>query len=181
MIVLLTGASHTGKTKLAQRLLERKGWPYLSLDHLKMGLIRSGQTPLTPLSGDAALPALLWPIAREIARTCAENGQNLVLEGCYIPADWRAGLDAATCAQVRAVCLALSEGFLRAQFAQVCAHASDVERRAGETLTLDWLLAQNAAFAPYDAAHGWTRLCIEADYEREMQAFWEGSEWKTTF
>lgn len=165
MIVLLTGASHTGKTKLAQRLLERKGWPYLSLDHLKMGLIRSGQTPLTPLSGDAALTALLWPIAREIARTCAENGQNLVLEGCYIPADWRAGLDAATCAQ----------------FAQVCAHASDVERRAGENLTLDWLLAQNAAFAPYDAAHGWTRLCIEADYEREMQAFWEGSEWKTTF
>lgn len=79
MIVLLTGASHTGKTKLAQRLLERKGWPYLSLDHLKMGLIRSGQTPLTPLSGDAALTALLWPIAREIARTCAENGQNLVL------------------------------------------------------------------------------------------------------
>lgn len=181
MIVLLTGASHTGKTKLAQRLLERKGWPYLSLDHLKMGLIRSGQTPLTPLSGDAALTALLWPIAREIARTCAENGQNLVLEGCYIPADWRAGLDAATCAQVRAVCLALSEGFLRTQFAQVCAHASDVERRTGETLTLDWLLAQNAAFAPYDAAHGWTRLCIEADYEREMQAFWEGSEWKTTF
>lgn len=130
---------------------------------------------------DQARPALLWPIAREIARTCAENGQNLVLEGCYIPADWRAGLDAATCAQVRAVCLALSEGFLRAQFAQVCAHASDVERRADENLTLDWLLAQNAAFAPYDAAHGWTRLCIEADYEREMQAFWEGSEWKTTF
>ena len=55
------------------------------------------------------------------------------------------------------VCLALSEGFLRAQFAQVCAHASDVERRAGENLTLDWLLAQNAAFAPYDAARGWTR------------------------
>lgn len=81
----------------------------------------------------------------------------------------------------RAVCLALSEGFLRAQFAQVCAHASDVERREGETLTLDWLLAQNAAFLPYDAAHGWTRLCIEADYEREMQVFWEGSEWKTTF
>ena len=48
MIILITGASHTGKTLLAQRLLERFKFPYLSIDHLKMGLIRSGQTKLTP-------------------------------------------------------------------------------------------------------------------------------------
>ncbi|MDO4533893.1 MAG: adenylate kinase, partial [Coriobacteriia bacterium] len=47
MIVLITGASHTGKTLLAQRLLEERGYPYLSIDHLKMGLIRSGNTDLT--------------------------------------------------------------------------------------------------------------------------------------
>ena len=33
MILLITGASHTGKTLLAQRLLERTGFPYLSVDH----------------------------------------------------------------------------------------------------------------------------------------------------
>lgn len=48
MIILITGASHTGKTALAQRLLERYRYPVLSLDLLKMGLIRSGQTSLTP-------------------------------------------------------------------------------------------------------------------------------------
>ena len=48
MIILISGASHTGKTLLAQRLLEKYKYPYLSIDHLKMGLIRSGQTPLTP-------------------------------------------------------------------------------------------------------------------------------------
>ena len=52
MIVLITGASHTGKTVLAQKLLERYHFPYLSIDHLKMGLIRSGHTTLTPESGD---------------------------------------------------------------------------------------------------------------------------------
>ena len=41
MIVLITGASHTGKTALAQRLLEQYHYPYLSIDYLKMGLIRS--------------------------------------------------------------------------------------------------------------------------------------------
>lgn len=52
MIILITGASHTGKTVLAQRLLEKYKYPYLSIDHLKMGLIRSGNTQLTPEDDD---------------------------------------------------------------------------------------------------------------------------------
>lgn len=52
MIILITGASHTGKTVFAQKLLEKYKYPYLSIDHLKMGLIRSGNTDLTPLSDD---------------------------------------------------------------------------------------------------------------------------------
>ena len=52
MVVLITGASHTGKTVLAQRLLEKYQYPYLSIDHLKMGLIRSGYTHLTPEDDD---------------------------------------------------------------------------------------------------------------------------------
>ncbi len=54
MIILITGASHTGKTLLAQRILEKYSYPYLSIDHLKMGMIRSGNTNLTP-EDDAAL------------------------------------------------------------------------------------------------------------------------------
>ena len=48
MIILIAGATHTGKTKLAQTLLENYKYPYLSIDHLKMGLIRSKNTSLTP-------------------------------------------------------------------------------------------------------------------------------------
>ena len=57
MIVFITGASHTGKTALAQKLLEKYKYPYLSIDHLKMGLIRSGNTELTPMSDDKDLTA----------------------------------------------------------------------------------------------------------------------------
>ena len=64
MIVLITGPSHTGKTVLAQKLLEQYHYPYLSIDHLKMGLIRSGNTALTPMSDDDALTNYLWPIVR---------------------------------------------------------------------------------------------------------------------
>ena len=62
MIILITGASHTGKTVLAQKLLEKYKYPYLSIDHLKMGLIRSGRTDLTPLSEDDDLTEYLWPV-----------------------------------------------------------------------------------------------------------------------
>ncbi|MCR5263619.1 MAG: ATP-binding protein, partial [Clostridiales bacterium] len=92
MIILITGASHTGKTLLAQRLLEKYKYPYLSIDHLKMGLIRSGNTGLTP-NDDNELTEYLWPIVREIIRTAIENEQDLIVEGCYIPADWRQDLD----------------------------------------------------------------------------------------
>lgn len=104
MIVLITGASHTGKTVLAQKLLERYRFPYLSIDHLKMGLIRSGNTNLTP-SDDAALTDYLWPIVREMIKTAIENAQNLIVEGVYIPFDWRNDFDDAYLKEIRYKCL----------------------------------------------------------------------------
>ena len=68
MVILIGGASHVGKTLLAQRMLERYGVPYLSIYHLKMGLIRSGNTDLTP-DDDDALTEYLWPIVREMVKT----------------------------------------------------------------------------------------------------------------
>ena len=93
MIILITGASHTGKTALAQKLLEKYKYPYLSIDHLKMGLIRSGNTELTPTSNDNNLTSYLWPIVREMIKTAVENKQNLIVEGCYIPFDWQKDFD----------------------------------------------------------------------------------------
>ena len=94
MIILVTGASHTGKTVLAQKLLEKYKYPYLCIDHLKMGLIRSGNTVFTPLSDDEALTDYLWPIVREMIKTAIENEQNLIVEGCYIPFEWQKDFEA---------------------------------------------------------------------------------------
>lgn len=47
MIIFITGASHTGQTALAQRLLEQYQYSYFSINLLKMGFIRSGQIHLT--------------------------------------------------------------------------------------------------------------------------------------
>ena len=110
MIMLITGASHTGKTLLAQKMLVKYHYPYLSIDHLKMGLIRSGNTELTPMD-DEDLTGYLWPIIREIVKTAIENRQNLIVEGCYIPFCWRRDFDERYLPSIRFICLAMSERY----------------------------------------------------------------------
>ena len=111
MVILITGASHTGKTVLAQKLLEKHHYPYISIDHLKMGLIRSGNTDLTP-EDDDKLTDYLWPVAREMIKTAIENCQNLIIEGCYIPFNWRKDLDEEYLKNIRFICLALTEEYI---------------------------------------------------------------------
>ena len=144
MVLLIAGASHTGKTAMAQRLLEKYRYPYLSIDHLKMGLIRSGQTSLTPISDDGALTAYLWPIVREMVKTALENGQNLIVEGCYIPFDWAESFEEEYRRHIRYHCLVMSEGYIRSHYDDIKAYASTIEQRGGDAdCTMESLLADN--------------------------------------
>ena len=123
MIILITGASLTGKTLLAQRMLEEYKMPYVSIDHLKMGLIRSRKTDLTP-KDDKVLTVYLWPIVREMIKTAIENRQNLIVEGCYIPFDWRKDFDEQYLQSIRFVCLAMTDSFIDAHTDDIKNHAS---------------------------------------------------------
>lgn len=86
MIILIAGESHVGKTLMAQKLLERYKFPYLSLDHIKMGLVRGYENcGFTPLDDDEVIGEKMWPIVKGIITTCSENNQNIIIEGCYLP------------------------------------------------------------------------------------------------
>ena len=175
MVILICGASHTGKTILAQRLLERTHSPYLSLDHLKMGLIRSGHTTLTPADDEAMTP-LLWPIVREMVKTAIENRQNLIVEGCYIPFDWQKDFDARYLADLRCICLVMTDAYLDAHFEDVKAHGSDLEKRlfdADASLSLDMLKRENRAFLKGFSETGEDLTLIEDDYEQTIKALLE--------
>lgn len=132
MVILIGGASHTGKTCLAQQLLERYHWPYVSIDHLKMGLIRSGQTELTPMDDDS-LTDYLWPILREMVKTAIENEQNLILEGCYIPGDWYRDFPESYLRHIRCRFLVMTEDYIRSHFGQIREHACAIERRLDDS------------------------------------------------
>ena len=145
MIILITGASHTGKTLLAQKLLEKYKYPYISIDHLKMGLIRSGNTTLTPLSDDNELTEYLWPIVREMIKTAIENKQNLIVEGCYIPFDWSKDFENEYLAKIKYYCLVLSENYIKKHFDDIKKYASVIENRLDDSwCTMESVLADNA-------------------------------------
>lgn len=164
MVILLSGASHTGKTAFAQKLMERHKIPYLSIDHLKMGLIRSGMTHLNPMD-DALLTPFLWPILREMIKTVIENEQNLIIEGCYIPFDWQEDFTEEYRNNIRYLCLVLSEGYIRSHFGDILANASCIEQRLDDSgCTMEALIEDNAAFAQGCQAHGLPYHLIEGDY-----------------
>lgn len=141
MVILIAGGSHTGKTLLAQRLLERYHYPYLSIDHLKMGLIRSGQTRLTP-EDDRELTDYLWPIVREMVKTAIENRQNLIVEGCYIPFNWKESFSESYLAEIRYLCLVMSERYIREHFGEILSHANDIEQRLDDGIELQQMQQQ---------------------------------------
>lgn len=166
MIVLITGASHTGKTMLAQKLLEKYKFPYLSIDHLKMGLIRSGQTALTPLSEDRDLTMYLWPIVREIIKTAIENQQNLVVEGCYIPFDWKKDFDEEYLNDIQYYCLIMSEQYIRNHFDDIKKYAGIIENRPfEEDCNLENTLKDNAHALEMAQKYHVNYIYIDDDYK----------------
>jgi len=168
MIILITGASHTGKTLLAQKMLEKYHFPYLSIDHLKMGLIRSGVTDLTP-EDDDSLTEYLWPIVREMIKTAIENHQNLIVEGCYVPFDWRKDFDAHYMKEIRFICIALSNAYISSHFNDIMRHASEIETRiADEDCTLESLQQVNWSIINGFQHAGEQVIVIEDDYKKTM-------------
>lgn len=169
MVVLIAGASHTGKTLLAQRLLDRYHFPYLSIDHLKMGLIRSGNTTLTPMD-DGELTDYLWPILREMIKTAIENGQNLIVEGCYIPFDWQKDFTPEYLQHIRYRCLILSEHYIEDHFEDIRSHANAIERRLDDSgLCKETLRRDNAETLRLCREFGCDYILLDTDYHIDLQ------------
>lgn len=165
MVILIAGASHTGKTLLAQRLLEKYGYPYLSIDHLKMGLIRSGNTTLTPMDDDE-LTDYLWPIVREMVKTAIENGQNLIVEGCYIPFDWQKDFAPEYLRQIHYRCLILSSQYIENHFADILRFANAIEQRLDDSgLNKEDLILENAENLKQCRENGCAYILLEDSYD----------------
>ena len=170
MIILISGASHTGKTAFAQKLLEKYKYPYLSIDHLKMGLIRSGNTKLTPTSDDDDLTAYLWPIVCEIIKTAIENKQNLIIEGCYIPFDWSKYFENNYLVNIKYLCIVMSENYIRNHYEDIKLYANIIENRIDDSdYTLENILNDNIKFLNLSKKHKVNYILIDNEYNIDIE------------
>lgn len=168
MILLLAGASHTGKTVLAQKLLEKYHYPYLSIDHLKMGLIRSGNTTLTPEDDEELVP-YLWPIIREMIKTAIENQQNLIVEGCYIPFDWAKDFDETYLKEIQYYCLIMTKAYIQKHSLDIKNYSNVIERRHDGALgEIDAMIEENERNLQSCKKRGCNVILIEDEYEVDI-------------
>lgn len=169
MIILIAGDTHTGKTLLAQKLLEKYHFPYLSIDHLKMGLIRSGQSQLSPDSSDAELTRELWPIVREIIKTNIENSQNLILEGCYIPFGWEKDFEECYLKEIQYVCLIFDPQYLKDNFSKILEFENVIEKRLPAVLSLDEMVEVNQHNLEQCQLRSYRYILVKDDYDVDFE------------
>lgn len=163
MVIIIGGASHTGKTLLAQKLMEKYKYPYLSIDHLKMGLIRSGKTRLNPCSDGCDLTAYLWPIVREMIKTVIENRQNLIVEGCYIPYFYL-DFPEEYLREIKCFYLAMTKRYIEKHFTEIKEYADEIEIRLDDSYyTMEEALDENEHIYWY--THDWNADVIWIDGE----------------
>ena len=169
MIILITGASHTGKTTLAQKMLEKYNYPYLSIDHLKMGLIRSKNTDLAPVSDDNELTEYLWPIVLEIIKTAIENKQDLIVEGCYIPFDWDKDFAEDYLQNIKYYCLVMSEEYIKNHFDDIKKYANIIENRLDDSgFTIENAIKENTQILELAKKHKANYILIDDKYEIDI-------------
>ena len=172
MIYLIAGSSHTGKTVLARKLLERHRIPSLSIDHLKMGLIRSGQTSLTPECDDA-LTDYLWPIVREMVKTAIENDQSMIVEGCYIPHHWREDFGPGYLSQIRCRWLIMTRRYIESHWADILMHANDAERRLWSGPDREELIRDNERNLELCQQFGNGFILIDQGYPEHLEELYD--------
>lgn len=173
MIIIITGPSHVGKTFLAQKLMEKYNYPYLSIDHLKMGLIRSKNTKLTPLSSAKALTNYLWKIVKEIIKTAIENKQNLIIEGAYIPLNYKKYFSSYYLNEITFYCLVYSKNYIINNFTLIEENENVIENRLTHDYSINEAIKDNNSYLKRLKKYNIDYILIKDDYLKTLNNYFK--------
>jgi 2-phosphoglycerate kinase len=170
MVILISAVSGTGKTLLAQKLLERYHIPYLSIDHLKMGLYRGDKNcGFTPLDSTEFIGDKLWPILKGIIMTNIENDQHIIIEGCYIFPHYLKDFDINYSAKIIPVFLGFSKNYIQENFeSKIVKYRNVVELRRPEERTINELIMEHKEFKDKCLKAGVRYFEINNNYDKEI-------------
>ncbi|TNJ68096.1 2-phosphoglycerate kinase [Paenibacillus hemerocallicola] len=171
MIILISGNSCTGKTLMSQKLLEKYHIPYLSIDHIKMGMYRADAgCGFTPLDSTEHIGEKLWPIIKGIIMTNIENSQNIIIEGCYILPHYIKDFEAAYSEKIISVFIGFSQNYIEKNFtSNIVKHRNAIEDRGyPEEGIIDDYIDEHDAFRRKCLANDVDYFEIDKNYEEEI-------------
>ena len=103
-----------------------------------------------------------------MVKTAIENGQNLIVEGCYIPFDWQKDFDGVYLENIRYVCLVMSRRYIETHFEDILGFANVIEKRLDDSdLTKEILIADNENNLYQCMTHGCSYVLIDETYAVE--------------
>jgi putative acetyltransferase len=172
MVILIGGESHTGKTLMAQRLLEKHHITYTSLDHIKMGLIRGYDScKFTAIDDDDIISEKMWGIVKGIINTCLENNQNIILEGYYLPPQH---VNEVLSENVVLFYIVFSENYIRNYFNDILLYESIIEQRKfPEEISLNDFILENKRLKESCLLNNLKFFEIFHDYNNEIGAIYK--------
>lgn len=176
MVILIGGVSCSGKTLMAQKLLEKYRIPYLSIDHIKMGLIRGNKyCDFTVEDGDDVLTEKLWPIVKGIIMTNIENSQHIIIEGCYLPPDRVTGFEPEYQKQIIPLYIGFSKHYIEKNFISgIVGHRSEIEDRGYDSyINPEFCIREHAKQKALCEENNVMFFEINEDYNQEIKTAYE--------
>ena len=160
---------------MAQRLLEKYKIPYLSIDHLKMGLCRANvDCGFTPTDSNEKIEQHLWPIIKGIILTNIENGQNIIIEGCYLFPNRLKEFDEQTLKYIIPVFMGFSERYIQKNFVSgILENMSVIEMREENDLTIEDFISGNDKLKGLCEESNVAFFEIDKDYETEIKKVYD--------
>ena len=104
-------------------------------------------------------------------KTAIENRQHLIVEGCYVPFDWRQDFNEEYLESIRFICLAMTDDYIDTYFDKIKEHGSDIEMRLDDSCcTIAALKADNRKYIDGCRKAGERIVLIDADYEQTINS-----------
>ena len=107
---------------------------------------------------------------REIIKTAIENRQNLIVEGCYVPFDWRNDFTDEYLVDIRFICLAMTGDYIDKHFGDIAGKSSVIESRQEDSdCTIANLKENNRQCCEGFLRAGERVTLIDESFEKEME------------
>ena len=134
-----------------------------------MGLIRSGLINMT-VYDDEKLTEVLWPVTKEIIKTAIENHQSLIIEGCYVPVNWKDDFDEELLKQIQFVCLIMSESYINTHENDLIKYGDVIENRLEKSINKEGFIHENKYWLDMCKTHQLPYVFVDEKYDMIEQA-----------